>query len=96
MCVDADAPAQLLAGLDELNRYEDELALLPKWLSFLAKIPVIKIVAVFSTMFWYYMQFHELARDGRARRDMSVFEATRRHMKSEKRLLKAMNRQEAV
>jgi 2,4-dienoyl-CoA reductase-like NADH-dependent reductase (Old Yellow Enzyme family) len=92
MCVDTDAPDQLLAGLDELNRYEDNLSLLPRWLSFLAKIPMLKIIAVFSTMFWYYTQFHELARNGRARRDMSVFEGMRRHMKAEKWLLKTRNR----
>ncbi len=87
MCVDTDAPAQLLAGADELQRYEDELSLLPGWMSFLAKIPVIKVVAIFSTMFWFYTQFHELAENGKPKRGMSVFEATRRHMKEEKRLL---------
>ncbi len=35
MCVMADAPNQLLAGLDELPRYEDNLSLFPSWLSFL-------------------------------------------------------------
>ncbi len=89
MCVDTDAPAQLLAGADELRRYENELSLLPGWASFLEKIPLIKIVAVFSTMYWFYTQFHELAEQGKPKRGMSVFEATRRHMKEEKRLLAA-------
>ncbi len=87
MCVDTDAPARLLAGVEQLRRYENELSLLPGWLSFLEKVPLIKIVAVFSTMYWFYTQFHELAEKGKPKRDMSVFEATRRHMKEEKRLL---------
>ncbi len=87
MCVDTDAPARLLAGAEQLRRYENELSLLPGWLSFLQKIPLIKIVAVFSTMYWFYTQFHELAEKGQPKRDMSVFEATRRHMREEKRLL---------
>ena len=87
MCVDTDAPAQLLAGADELRRYENELSLLPGWLAFLEKVPLVKIVAVFSTMYWFYTQFHEFAQHGKPKRNMSVFEATRRHMKEEKRLL---------
>lgn len=87
MCVDTDAPARLLAGADELGRYENELSLLPGGLSFLERIPLVKIVAVFSTMYWFYTQFHELAEHGKPKRNMSVFQATRRHMKEEKRLL---------
>ena len=55
MCVDTDAPAQLLAGVDELRRYENELSLLPGWLSFLGGVPLVKVLATFSTMFWFYM-----------------------------------------
>ena len=87
MCVDTDAPARLLEGDEELRRYENELSLLPGWMTFLEKVPLIKIVAVFSTMYWFYTQFHELAENGKPKQNLSVFEATRRHMKEEKRLL---------
>lgn len=88
MCIDVDAPAKLLAGLDELNRYERSLSLLPAWLSFLQGIPLVRAMAGFSTMYWYYAQFYSLARDGVAQVDMSVLEATRQVLSTEKKLLR--------
>ncbi|HET6591620.1 MAG TPA: NADH:flavin oxidoreductase/NADH oxidase family protein, partial [Xanthomonadales bacterium] len=42
MCVDVDAPARLLAGAAELERYEDRLSLFPPALSFLQGIPLLR------------------------------------------------------
>jgi 2,4-dienoyl-CoA reductase-like NADH-dependent reductase (Old Yellow Enzyme family) len=89
MCVDADAPAQLLAGLEELNRYEQQISLLPGWLSFLEKFQRVRMMAGFSSMYWYYGQIYELARHGKARSDLSVLAATREVMRMERRLLKS-------
>jgi 2,4-dienoyl-CoA reductase-like NADH-dependent reductase (Old Yellow Enzyme family) len=88
MCVDTDAPAQLLAGTDELNRYEQALSLLPAWLSWLTKISAVRTLSGFATQYWYYAQFYALSETGCPRPDMSVFDATMQVMKKEKQLLK--------
>ncbi len=84
MCVMTDAPAQLLAGLEELPRYENQLALLPSWLSGLSRIKAIRPLTTFAVMYWYYAQLEELGRHGRAQPSMSVFAATRRVMAQQK------------
>jgi 2,4-dienoyl-CoA reductase-like NADH-dependent reductase (Old Yellow Enzyme family) len=90
MCVDTGAPARLLAGQKELNRYEDTLSLLPRWASFLMNIPLVRAISGFSTMYWYYAQFYALAETGSARPDLSVFDAAGQVMRRERRLLKEM------
>ncbi|MEH6591659.1 MAG: NADH:flavin oxidoreductase/NADH oxidase family protein [Halioglobus sp.] len=87
MCVDTDAPSQLLAGLDELARYENQLSLFPSWLSFLTKINSIRAVAGFAIQFWFYAQLDALGRTGMAVPAMSVFAATRQVMEQQKRWL---------
>ena len=89
MCVMTDAPAQLLAGLEELPRYENQLALLPSWLSWLSRIKAIRPLTIFAVMYWYYAQLEELGRHGRAQPSMSVFAATKQVMGQQKRLLAA-------
>jgi 2,4-dienoyl-CoA reductase-like NADH-dependent reductase (Old Yellow Enzyme family) len=89
MCVMTDAPAQLLAGLDELPRYENQLALLPSWLSVLNRVKAIRPLTIFAVMYWYYAQLDELGRNGRAQPSMSVFAATKRVMRLQKTLLAA-------
>jgi hypothetical protein len=89
MCVMTDAPAQLLAGLDELPRYENQLALLPSWLSVLNRVKAIRPLTIFAVMYWYYAQLDELGRNGRAQPSMSVFAATKRVMGLQKTLLAA-------
>lgn len=84
LCVDTDAPRQLLEGADELVRYEDLLSLLPGWLSFLKKIPAVRAASGFSLQYWYYVQLMELARKGAPKRDLSVFAAASRLVKHEK------------
>ncbi|MBT4520940.1 MAG: NADH:flavin oxidoreductase/NADH oxidase family protein [Halieaceae bacterium] len=87
MCIDTDAPAQLLAGQDELARYEDQQSLLPGWLSFLTRIGSIRSMAGFALQFWFYAQLDSLGRHGTAAPDMSVLAATRRIMKLQKEWL---------
>ncbi len=89
MCVDTDAPRQLLSGIEELNRYEDRLRGLPGWLSFLEKIGPVRVAAAFSVMYWYYAQMDELARTGKARPGLSVPGAYWRILSRHRRLLKA-------
>ena len=89
MCVDTDAPAQLLGGAEELNRYENQLSLFPDWLAFLGRVKALRSVAAFAVQFWFYAQLDELGREGRAQPEMSVFAATRRIMGLQKQLLAA-------
>jgi 2,4-dienoyl-CoA reductase-like NADH-dependent reductase (Old Yellow Enzyme family) len=87
LCVMTDGPAQLLAGLEELPRYERELALLPPWLNFLTRLKAIRALAGFAVQFWFYAQLDALGRTGRATPSLSVFAATRRVMALQKELL---------
>ena len=87
MCVMTDAPAQLLAGLIELPRFENTLSLFPSWLSFLGKINTLRAVAGFAVQYWYYAQLDMLGREGRTVPDLSVFAATRRVMALQKQIL---------
>jgi 2,4-dienoyl-CoA reductase-like NADH-dependent reductase (Old Yellow Enzyme family) len=87
MCVMTDAPAQLMAGLEELPRYENELALFPDWLSFLSRVKFIRPLATFAVMYWYYAQLETIGREGKANPALSVFAATKRIMAQQKELL---------
>ena len=89
MCVDTDAPRQLLQGAAELKRYEDELALLPSWLSFLQASKTVKTMATFSVQYWFYAQLDLLGNQGAANRALSVWAATRQLMALQKAQLKA-------
>ncbi|MEJ2400778.1 MAG: NADH:flavin oxidoreductase/NADH oxidase family protein [Xanthomonadales bacterium] len=88
MCVDADAPRQLFAGAEALNRYEDGLSALPRWLAFLERSDTVRVFAGLSLMYWYYAQIDELARRGRARPRMSVAAAALRVMRQQTTLLR--------
>jgi 2,4-dienoyl-CoA reductase-like NADH-dependent reductase (Old Yellow Enzyme family) len=87
MCVDTDAPARLLAGADELSRYEKQLSLFPSWLSFLERLDILRSLAAFAVQYWFYAQLDALGREGRAQPAMSVFAAARRVMRLQKSLL---------
>ncbi|MDG1312394.1 MAG: NADH:flavin oxidoreductase/NADH oxidase family protein [Porticoccaceae bacterium] len=86
MCVMTDAPNQLLAGLDELPRYEDSLSLFPSWLSFLGKIKPLRAMAGFAVQYWYYANIDAIGRTGLANPDLSVFKATQETMALQKKL----------
>jgi 2,4-dienoyl-CoA reductase-like NADH-dependent reductase (Old Yellow Enzyme family) len=89
MCVDTDAPARLLAGAEELNRYENQLSLFPPALAFLGRVKMLRSVAGFAVQYWFYAQLDELGRTGTARPDMTVVAATRRILALQKQLLAA-------
>jgi len=86
LCVDTDGPSQLLAGLDELRRHENDLALLPNCMSFLGRIPLVRAMAGFSTIYWFYCQLYSLAETGRPQLDLSPFKATLEVMRRENKL----------
>jgi len=86
MCVMADAPNQLLAGLDELPRYEDNLSLFPSWLSFLSTFKPLRALATFAVQFWFYGQIYAIGHRGQADDNLSVFAATKQNMALEKKL----------
>ena len=92
MCVMTDAPAQLLAGAEELPRYEAELAMFPGWLSFLNRVNALRTMGTFGVQFWYYAQLDDLGRTGKANPAMSVFAATRQVMAQQRRWLGARSR----
>ncbi|MEE4294973.1 MAG: NADH:flavin oxidoreductase/NADH oxidase family protein [Xanthomonadales bacterium] len=88
MCVDTDAPRQLLSGVEELNRYEDRLHGLPAWLSFLERLGPVRIMSAFSIIYWYYVQIEELGKNGKARPEISPLRAFLRVLRRHGRLLK--------
>lgn len=89
MCVLTDAPAQLLAGRDELPRFEQTLSLLPNWLKGLERIKLIRTVGAFATQYWFYEQIALIGREGKPSDSLGVMAATRRQMAHAKRLLAA-------
>tara|TARA_R110001592_G_scaffold108031_10_gene302262 strand:+ start:3860 stop:5149 length:1290 start_codon:yes stop_codon:yes gene_type:complete len=91
MCVMTDAPAQLLAGLAELPRYENRLALFPSWLAFLSKVNALKAMATFAVQYWYFAQIDRLGRNGKADPALSVFQATKETTALQKSLVKGRN-----
>ena len=88
MCVMTDAPNQLLNGIDELPRYEGQLALFPKWLSWLTKLKILRTVSSFAVQYWYYGQIDSLGRTGKADPDLSVWAATKQTMVMQKKLIR--------
>ncbi len=77
LCVETDGPKRLLAGEASLTRFEDNLSLLPGFLSFLNGVKMIRAMSGFATQFWFYCQIYALGRTGKTE-DMSVFAAWRR------------------
>ena len=86
MCVMTDAPKQLLAGLDELPRYEDSLSLFPRWLGFLGNLKMVRALAGFAVTYWYYAQIDAIGRTGMANQQLSVFKAAMETMMLQKKL----------
>jgi len=92
MCVDTDAPKQLLSGTVELQRYENTIQLLPNWATFLQKISLIKAIAGFAVQYWYYAQLLAIGRTSKPDRALSVFAAIKILVKHEKSWLKERRR----
>jgi 2,4-dienoyl-CoA reductase-like NADH-dependent reductase (Old Yellow Enzyme family) len=93
MCVDTDAPNQLLTGTAELQRYEATVQLLPNWAVFIQKVSLIRTVASFAVQFWYYAQLLSIGRTGQADRSLSVFSAVKILTKHERTWLKERRKQ---
>jgi len=89
MCVMTDAPTQLIEGLEALPRFEDKLRLLPDWLGFLMRFQMVKAVAGFAVIFWFYEQLENLGKSGETDPKLSVFKAFRAVEKRNKRILAA-------
>ena len=75
LCVDTAGPAKLLAGADELDRWENRLKLLPPWLSFLGGLKMMRAVEGFAVTYWYYAQIDSIARTGKANIGIAPFKA---------------------
>ena len=88
MCVMTDAPNQLLNGLDELPRYENSLSLFPSWLAWLGNLKILKAVAGFAVQYWFYGQIDSIGRTGSADPKLTVFEATKKTMAAQKKLMR--------
>lgn len=89
MCVMTDAPKQLLEGLETLPRFEDDLRLIPNWLGFLMRIQLVKAIASFAVIFWFYEQLENLGKSGKTDPGLSVFKAFQAVEKRNKRILAA-------
>jgi 2,4-dienoyl-CoA reductase-like NADH-dependent reductase (Old Yellow Enzyme family) len=88
MCVMTDAPNQLTAGLEELPRYENSLSLFPSWLAWLGNLKILKAVAGFAVQYWFYGQIDSIGRTGSADPKLTVFEATKKTMAAQKKLMR--------
>ena len=88
MCVMTDAPKQLMAGLDELPRFENELSLFPSWLEFLGKLKTLRAMAGFAVQYWFYGQIDAIGRTGQANPQLTIFKATQETMALQKKLTK--------
>ena len=75
LCVDTAGPAKLLAGAEELDRWEAKLKLLPPWLSFLGGLKMLRAVEGFAVTYWYYAQIDSIARTGKANIGIAPFKA---------------------
>jgi 2,4-dienoyl-CoA reductase-like NADH-dependent reductase (Old Yellow Enzyme family) len=92
MCVMTDAPKQLLEGLETLPRFEDELRLIPEWLGFLMRFQMVKAIAGFAVIFWFYEQLENLGQSGKTDPNLSVFSAFRAVEARNKRIMAARSR----
>ena len=88
MCVMTDAPKQLLSGLEELPRYENQLSLLPSWLGFLSFFKLFRTIGAFATQYWYYEQIALVGEQGKAADELTVLSATKKQTKRANEWLK--------
>lgn len=89
MCLVTDAPHQLIEGHDTLPRYEDNLDLIPDWLSFLKRFQMMKAINGFAGIYWFYQQLWLLGHEGRVDKDFPVFKAFRLVEARNKAIMKA-------
>lgn len=89
MCIMTDAPKQLLAGLDELPRYENKLQLIPGWLGFLKRFQMVKAVDGFASIYWFYEQLFNIGQRGTTDPKLTVFTGFRAVEARNKKILAA-------
>ena len=77
LCVMPEAPKRLLGGLAMLPKVENQLKLLPNWLSGLRKIKAVRGIEGFAIQYWFYSQIYALGRTGRTNPTVTVFAALR-------------------
>ena len=76
LCVMTDGPQQLLNGtIDSLPKYENDLDLIPAWLSFLKRFQMVKVVNAFASIFWFYEQLESIGQTGQALERLHPFTA---------------------
>ncbi|MBS0255142.1 MAG: NADH:flavin oxidoreductase/NADH oxidase family protein [Proteobacteria bacterium] len=89
LCASPAACRDLLDGIADLPRYENQLALLPAWLGWLGRGKIMRAIAGFGVQMWYYAQIDHIGRHGRANPGQSVFSAMMQIQKHEKAWLAA-------
>ena len=76
LCVMTDGAKQLLQGtIDTLPRYEDNLDVIPEWLSFLKRFRLPKLINSFAAIFWFYEQLESLSQTGKTIPELGTFKA---------------------
>lgn len=88
MCVDTDAPRQLIDGAAGIARWEKTLHMFPSWLSFLRNVNMLRAVEGFAIQYWFYAQLYRLGRGEPVDRDLGVFKAFREVETTHRRLAK--------
>lgn len=88
LCVLPEAPRRLLGGMAMLPKVENQLKLLPEYLSGLRKFKMVRGIEGFAVQYWFYAQIYALGQTGRTKPDMSVVAALREVEAFQKRWLK--------
>jgi len=89
LCVQTDGAKQLIDGAQSLNRYEDNLDLIPSWLGFLKGLQMMKAINGFAGIYWFYQQIWLLGHEGRVDDTFPVFKAFRLVDARNKQIMKA-------
>ncbi|MEM9179924.1 MAG: NADH:flavin oxidoreductase/NADH oxidase family protein [Pseudomonadota bacterium] len=90
LCVDVDAPAQLLSGdLDELIKWESTLRIGPGIFSPNSSIGIFKALNGFGMQGWYYHQLHRIADGDAPNRKLGVLSAFLKMQGIDSRMAKA-------
>lgn len=88
LCALPEAPRRLLGGMAMLPKVENQLKLLPDYLSGLRKFKMVRGIEGFAVQYWFYAQIYALGFTGRTKPDISVFTALRDVEAVQKRWLK--------
>lgn len=90
LCVDVDAPAQLLSGdLDELIKWESTLRIGPGIFSPNSSVGIFKALNGFGMQGWYYHQLHRIADGEVPNRKLGVLSAFLKMQGIDSRMAKA-------